>query len=279
MPIKPEEAVEVFGLDLSKYDDVDTLKSFVDSTWVKRANAKDDPELRTEVLGKVNRVARTRLSGIAKEYGLEMDSKMLTEGDPVDIIPEIGKALKTKFGEIDELRAKAEKAVPDDVLNDIKGKLKAAEKERDTFKTQATEFQQNYDKLTGEIKQTKAKAVEDSEWNAALSGIQFHQGVDDLKKAGFLAVSKSKYRIELDDDFKPKLVDAKGSPIKHPKKGGEFLTLSEALKLDAKEMKLEGVNPHAGKPVPAGAKPQPMRMGETQPDPNRKQRYIAPPMM
>lgn len=278
MALTEKAALSIFGVeDLSKFENEEALKTFVDGAWVKRENAKDDPEIRTALMGKVNRVARTRLSGIAKEYDLELDSKLMSEGDPVDIIPEIGKALKSKFGDIDELRDKVSKALPEDTIKDWEKKIKSTEKERDTFKSQAAELQGKYDGLFNEVKTSKAKSVEEKEWNNALAGIQFHQGVDDLKKEGFKAIAKNKYRIELDEEFTPKLVDAKGSPIKHPKKGGEFLTLSEALKLEATELKLVGTSVHGNKPAPT--RPAPMTMKpDVNPQPKRE-RYIANPML
>ncbi len=278
MPITEKAALAVFGVDdLAKFETEEALKGFVDSTWVKRDHANDDPDVRKSVLGKVNRVARTRLSGIAKEYELDLDGKLMSDGDPVDIIPELGKALKAKFGEIGELREKAEKALPEDTIKEWDKKLKGLEKERDLFKSQASELQGKYDGLFNEVKTTKAKTVEDREWNNALAGIQFHPGVDDLKKEGFKAIARQKYRIELDDEFTPKLVDAKGSPLKHPKKGGEFLSLAEALKIEAAEMKLVGTSVHGNKPAPQ--RPAPMTMNPAPAGPQKKERYIANPML
>lgn len=248
MPIKPEEALEVLGVDPAKFENVDALKESFEGDWVKRATAKDDPQVRKDVLGKVQSNARHKLKKYAETYGLEIELK--DDVDMLDAIPRFGDALKDKFTELEELRTKSKDALPADVKAQLDKQLKSLEKERDTFKSQAVEWQGKHDTLFADIGKSRLQAAEDAEWNAALGGVQFHQGVDDLKKEGFKAVSRSKYKLQFDEQMKPKLVDASGNPIKNPKKAGELLTLSEAIKFDAAALKLEANNPRANVPAP-----------------------------
>lgn len=280
MPIKPEEALEIVGIDPTKYESADALKEEFESAWVKKDQAKNDPDVRKSVLGKTFDTGRHKLKKFAEEAGIEVEGADFKNGDLLDLIPKVNEAVKVKLGEVEEWKKKAEKAVPDDVLKENEKRLKLLEKERDTFKSQAVEFQDKYTALETEVKTSKAKQAEASEWNAALGGINFHQGVDDLKRKGFIATAKEKYRLQFGDDGKATLTDANGNPMKHPKKAGELLTLAEALKMDAKELKLEAVNPHANKPVAQERKV--LRFGEGSGEgsgPKKKEVYIAPRMI
>lgn len=280
MAIKPEEALEVAGIDPSKYDSVDDFRTAFEGDWVKRENAKNDPDVRKSVLGKVNDAGRQKLRKYAEEYGMEVDGADFKNGDLLDLVNKFGGALKGKFGEIEELRTKAEKAVPDDVVAEWKKKNDAITKERDAFKGQAVEWQEKFTALEAQVKASNAKRAEETEWGNALSGVQFHQGVNDLARKGFVATAKEKYRLQFGDDGKASLTDASGNPIKHPKKAGELLSLGEALKIDAKEMKLIAANPHEGKPVHQ-APTRVLKFGQ-QPEgdrPKAREVRIAPRMM
>lgn len=250
MPITEKEALEIFGAsDLSKYESADQFREAVEKDWVKRTQAHSDKSIQSAVISKVNRVALKRMKDLVSELGLTVDEDVI-DGDFVDVLPKITELAKGRGAEMEELRKKAEKALPDDVAKDFEKKLKAITAERDTFASQAKEFQGKYEGLETEVKNGKRKSVIDSQWSEALGGIQFHQGVDELRKKGFIASVKEKYRIDLDDEFNPKMVDMDGKPVKHPKKAGEFWSLKEALETEARAAKLLPESPHANKVIP-----------------------------
>jgi hypothetical protein len=245
MPIKPEDALEVMDFDLSKFDTVEDFRNAVERKFVSRETAQNDKELSGKILGKFNRVFRTKLGKIGNAIGADVDDSL----EPLDILDQFIPAISNKVSEIDSWKKKAETAVADDVVKEWQSKLKSTEKERETFKQQAVDWQEKYNGLDTEVKTTKRKSIIDREWDQALSGVAFHPGVDDLKKRGFVSAAKERYRIDLDEELKPKMVDASGNPIKHPKWAGELMSLSDAVKDMAKEFKLLQDNPHAGKPV------------------------------
>jgi len=247
MPIKPEDAFEVLDLDLTKYDSVDDFRSAMERKWVARDTAHNDKEVSGKIIGKFNRVFRTKLGKIGNAIGMDVDDSI----EPLDVLDQFVPAISTKVSQIDEWRKKAESAVADDVVKEWQSKLKTAEKEREAFKAQAVEWQEKFTGLDSEVKTTKRKSVIDSEWNQALNNVAFHSGVDDLKKRGFIAAAKDRYKIDLDDELNVKLVDSSRNPIKHPKKAGELMSLNEAVKEMAKEFKLLQENPHANKPAAA----------------------------
>ena len=250
MPIKPEEAFEVVGFNPADYEDVESFREAMEKKFVARENAHKDKDVTSKVLGAVNAIVRRKVSGVAKELGIEVPE----EHEAVKMLDHLEPALKGLKTQADEWKAKAEKGVGEDILNEHKKKLADLEKERNAFQSQAKEFADKYESLFGEVNTSRKKAVLDSEWNKAIGGVQFSSSVDELRKEGFLSKVRGKYRVELDEELKPRLVDAdKGEPIKHPRKAGELLTLEEALKIEAKELKLVSENPHGDKPVKGGA--------------------------
>jgi hypothetical protein len=279
MPIEAKDAFEVIGLDPSKFEDVDAFKEAVEQRWVSRESAHNEKDIAARITGKYNRLFRNRFGRLATELGVDIDDT----ADPIDIFEkQITPAIVEKAKEVGSWKEKAEKAVGDDVVKEYTAKIKGLEKERETFASQAKEWQSKYEGLDTEVKQGKRKSVVDNEWNAALGAIQFHQGVDDLKRKGFVASIKEKYKIDLDDEFKPKMLDANGNPVKHPKKAGELLSLKEAVEMEAKALKLVAENPHANKPVaPQRQPPRTVGFGQQQTPPadGPKPRPIAPRMM
>lgn len=273
MPIKPEEALEVIGLSADKYDSVDDFKEAVEAKFVSLDAAHTNPAVTAKVLGKFNYVVRRKVEKIAKEFDVELPK----DAEALDLIDTIAEPVIGVKGQLKEWKEKAEKSVPDDVLKEWQGKLTKAEKERDTFASQAKEFGEKYNNLQNEIVTTKRKNTIESAWSGALNGVTFHSGVDDLRKEGFVAKVKSMYKVEVDEDGKVSLQDDKGNPVKHPKRAGELLTLDEAVKLQAAAFKLLNDNPHANKPVtpptprfapptpPAGGAPPPGQRPVRQP--------------
>ena len=276
MPITEKEALEVFGAtDLSKFEDTDAFKAAIEKDWVKKAQAVKDPDVRRNILSGLNRVMKKRLSEVASSMDVTLDKEVLDGEDPLDIASVLVESAKEKFAGLDELKKKAEKAVPDDVLNDYKTKIAEAEKKINTFQKSAKEIQEKYDALIAEGTKKDRAAKIDGVWKEALGGIPFHQGVDELKRKGFIADLKDRYRVEIDENGNPYTADSiKGEPVKHPKKAGELWSLSEIAKEEAKKNKLVSENPHAGKPVVQGSRTITM----SQEAPEKGVRPIAQPM-
>lgn len=246
MPIKPEDALEVVGFDPAEYETVEDFRTAVEAKFVARAEASKDKEVVGKVLGQINSVLTRKFKQLSKEIGTELPE----DAAPLDMLDHLTPAIGGLKKEVTTWKEKAEKGLGDDVVKEWEGKVKAAEKERDVFKAQAVDFGKKYEDLNTEITTSKKKAVVNGEWEKAVSGIRFASTVDELRKEGFMSKVRGKYRIDLDDEMKPRLVDAeKGEPIKHPKKAGELLTLGEALAMEAKELKLISDNPHGDKRV------------------------------
>jgi len=119
MPITEKEALEIFGAsDLSKYESADQFREAVENDWVKRTAAHSDKSIQSAVISKVNRVALKRLGDLASELGLTVEEDLM-KGDFVDVLPKITELAKARAAEMEELRKKVEKALPDDVAKEF----------------------------------------------------------------------------------------------------------------------------------------------------------------
>lgn len=245
MPIKPEEALEVIGLSPDRYDTVEAFKDAIEAKYVARDSAHTDPAVASKIMGKFNGVLSRKVNKLAKE--LEYD--LPKDADPLDLLDAIAEPVLGLKGQVTSWKEKAEKNIADDVLKEWEKKVKLVEKERDLFRGQAQEFGKKYEDLTAEITTTKRNGIIGGAWSAALNSVPFHNGVDDLRKEGFVSKVKSKYKVDVDDDGKVTLLNDKGELVKHPKRAGEMLTLDEAIKMEAQAFKLVADNPHAGKPA------------------------------
>lgn len=277
MPITEKEALEVFGVtDLAKFETVDDFKGEIEKDWLKAATAHNNPDVKKKVVGTFHRKGAKQLEELNNtfELGLEIGDG----ADLLDLIPKVTEAFKPKFDGIKELQEKVKNSAPADVLAEFERKDKEKDKKLTALEKSAKEAQAKYDDLFNTVQNREKTAKIDGEWDSAVKAIPFSPQVDELKKAGFLAIARQKYQIVLDDEQKPYLANAKGEPIMHPKKAGERLPLSEALKTEAETLKLIGVNPHGNKPVAGPIRTTPPQEQAT-PAYGRRERKPAPRLM
>ena len=251
MPIKLEEALEVFGVDpkeLEKHESAEAFAKSVEQTWIKRESAHNDKGIADKVFGKVNRGLNKQLAELNEAFELGIED--VDTAPPMDILKKLPDVFKPKFDRIKELEEKTKTAAPAEVVADYETKLKEATKKLTAYEKNAKEWETKYVTLDGEIKTRERKHKVDSEWDSALKAIPFASTVDELRKEGFVSKAKSKYQVLLDDEGKPYAANDKGEPLMNPKKAAERWSLAEALKAEADALKLVGVNPQGGKTVP-----------------------------
>ncbi len=69
-------------------------------------------------------------------------------------------------------------------------------------------------------------------------GGMFSDTADDMKRQGFFAIQKGKYKMFLDENGKFDISDMEGKRIANPDKMGEFFTPEQVYVRDMKEMKV-----------------------------------------
>jgi len=248
MPIKPEEALEVFGIeDLTKFETPDAFKAEVEKKWITKDAAYKDPEVVDKIWGKMNRGFSKELSDLndAFELGLEdIDKKK-----PMDILKALPDAFKPRLDKVKELEEKLKTAAPADVVSKYEEEKKELHKKLSAFEKSAKEWEGKYSELDTKVKTSERTGKINGEWDGALKAISFAPTVDELRKEGFIAKAKAKYQVLLDDEGQPYAANEKGEPLMNPKKAAERWTLKDALAAEAANLKLTGVNPQGGKPI------------------------------
>lgn len=107
MPIKPEEALEVFGLEpkeLEKYDSADAFKTDVEKKWITRESAAKDKGIADVIFGKVNRGLRKELSDLNESMELGMED--IETKNPIEVIKSLPEIFKPRFEKVKDLEEK-----------------------------------------------------------------------------------------------------------------------------------------------------------------------------
>jgi hypothetical protein len=262
MPISEKEALEVLGYeDLSKVESADDFKTIVEKTWIKRDAAHNDKSVADKIFGKVNRGLRNELSGLNKALDLgidDIDTKM-----PTEVIGSLSELIRPRLDKVKELEDKLKNTAPADVVSKFEADLKEKDKKINAFEKAAKDTQSKYDELFTSVQAKEKSSKVNGEWEGALKSIPFASTVDELRKEGFIAKSKAKYQVLIDDEGKTYAANDKGEPLMNPKKAAERWTLADALKAEADALKLIGVNPQGGRQVtpPARTKEVPEPAG------------------
>lgn len=255
MPIKPEEALEVFGIDpkeLEKVESADAFKTEVEKKWITRETAYKDKAVVDAVFGKVNRGLTKELTAINEAFDLNIDG--IDTKAPMDIIKALPDAFKPRLEKVKELEDKLKNAAPADAVAKFEADLKEKDKKLHAFEKNAKEWEAKFTELDTKVKTNDRNGKINGEWDAALKAVPFASTVDALRQKGFVASAKEKYQVLIDDEGKTYAANEKGEPLMNPKKAAERWTLKDALLADANTMKLTGVNPQGGKPVIQPAK-------------------------
>lgn len=250
MPIKPEEALEVFGQDVKDLDKFDTPEAFakaVEQTWIKRDSAHNDKGIADKVFGKVNRGLNKQLSELNTAFDLGIED--VDTAPPMDILKKLPEVFKPRFDKITELETKLKTAAPADVVSKFEEEKKELDKKLKAFEKNAKEWEGKYTELDTKIKTNDRTSKINGEWDGAINAIPFAPTVGELVKEGFKAKAKSKYQVLIDDEGKTYAANDKGEPLMNPKKAAERWSLAEALKAEADALKLIGVNPQGGKTI------------------------------
>lgn len=250
MPIKPEEALEVFGQEVSELEKFDSPEAFakaVEQTWIKRDAAHNDKGIADKVFGKVNRGLNKQLSELNTAFELGIED--VDTAPPMDILKKLPELFKPRFDKIAELETKLKTAAPADVVEKYESEKKELDKKLKAYEKNAKEWEGKYTELDTKIKTHDRTSKINGEWDTALKSIPFASTVDELRKEGFVSKAKAKYQVLLDDEGKTYTANDKGEPLMNPKKAAERWSLTDALKADADALKLIATNPQGGKPV------------------------------
>jgi hypothetical protein len=279
MPIDPKEALQYLGIDPETVENLDAFKTHVSTTYVPRDKAHLDKEVTAKVFGSVNGALRTKLKGAGKE--LELADVKWDDLDPAEGIDLITAKAKARTAELSALLEESKKGVkPAKEVEELSRKYEEAKKFTDELKGQLGTWEQKYTTLEKSVAQREREARINAQWERAMGGLKFNEGITPLAVKGFHASVKEKFAVEFDDEGNPYAVDATSkSRVPNPNKAHDFLGLDDLVKSYAEQEKLIGGNPNAGKPVRSTATMfggQTQQQTQTQPQPQQGGRRIMP---
>lgn len=266
--MEAKDLIEYFGYKPEDIKTIDDLKAKFNEDFIRVSLIHKESEPVKKIIGATLGSMEVEMIRIAKKHGLEKD-EFLTSKDN-KITDKLGYILDKKtesFSAIEnDYKTKLE-GTSDEVVKGLEKKLeKEAQKRKDLeglLETTKSTLEKEKENFAGQIKSTKLAIKE----NDILSKIEWAEGVDELKKEGFLARIKKSYGLDLDDADEPYIFDlTKKEKIQSTKTVGTFKSPLEVLQEEGVKFGVWKQNKDSGKPVhtprvthPIGEVTQPKR--------------------
>ena len=244
-----EELYKYLGVEVKEGEEpkFDDIKKVIDEKFVHvdRISERKDliqPEIDKAYGGQAKKIESKAIS-LFKKNGLDVThSEMQGYQDTEELLDRGIKMLADHF----EANAST-KGKPDEKLmqqiSDLKAQANQYKDQYSQLETQHNEFKQN-------VEQEKKTFKVNSVTQDAFGKIKWGKDADDLKKRGFMAVIKDKYKFDLDDD-KVIVRNKEGNRVYDPSKAAsEPLSVEQVFELEAKEQKVWETSDHNGKKAP-----------------------------
>lgn len=263
MPIKPEEAIELIkfmGIDPETTETIDAAKDLFGNDFIRKSEAIKDETIITKVIGTRMGSLQTDAVRNFKELGVDFEPEEI-KGKKLEEILKIGSSkVKNKFEEI-----KSTSGGGDEAVKAWEKKYESQKKKLEETTGLVTSLQKQYEELDLNVKTEKRNSKINEYKKEAIKEIKLRSDLDQLTLVGFNAHLNSKYKIELDEEEKPFVVDlATNARIQSKKKAG-FADFGELFEMEAAANKLISLSPHEGKPAPAKPTEKPETQGTPTP--------------
>jgi hypothetical protein len=250
MPIKPEEQAELLkfiGIDPETTETIDAAKDLFGNDFIRKSEAIKDETIISKVVGSRMGSLQTDTIRNFKDLGVDFEPDEI-KGKKVEDILKIGSAkVKSKFDEI-----KTQSGGGDEAVKAWEKKYELQSKKLSETTTLVGALQKQYEDLDLTIKTEKRNSKITEYKKDAIKDIKLRSDLDELTLIGFNSKLNSKYKIELDEEEKPFVVElATNARVPSKKKGGNFADFGEVFEMEAALNKLISLSPHDGKPAPA----------------------------
>jgi ribosomal protein L17 len=217
-------------LDLKDIKDVDGFKKAVNEKFISKSQALDDDEIKGKITGKVTGALTTILK---REFELSNDE--IKDKKWEEIIQTGVTKQKNKIKELEDLSTSGN----DEKVKDLTAKLEKATKKADETKALLDTTVQSFtEKEQGYA--TKFKEVKVSGFFDKAKEKVFPKLKSDLslaEKLGFETKLKD-LTVDFDDKDEVLVLGKDGKRLTNPNKVGTFLSLEEAIELQASELNL-----------------------------------------
>ena len=259
MPIKPEEAIELIkfmGIDPETTETIDAAKDLFGNDFIRKSEAIKDEAIISKVVGSRLGSLQTEAIREYKGIGVEFEPEEI-KGKKLEEILKIGSAkVMNKFEEI-----KSTSGGGDEAVKAWEKKYESQKKKLEETTGLVTSLQKQYEELDLNVKTEKRNSKINEYKKEAIKEIKLRSDLDQLTLVGFNAHLNSKYKIELDEEEKPFVVDlATNARIQSKKKAG-FADFGELFEMEAAANKLISLSPHDGKEAPKKAEHKPEPQG------------------
>ena len=225
MAIETEKILGYLGVDPKEIDSEEKFKETFDSTFIKRTEITKDPELYKDLVGKFNGSMTTKIKQVAKSAGIEFEQGELKSNMPEEVMNIAFNKVQSRFKELEEKAGAGndEKVKQwEEKYSKLESKANDYKKSLETTAGELTTFKTNYET---EKKQFKIE----SELERELAGFKWKAGASDLEKKGFVMDFKENHKLDLDEEGKFFVANAKGERIKSKNKASEFMNLNEVI--------------------------------------------------
>lgn len=249
-----KDLLNTLGIDAEVKDSAEFKKLFEEKfVPINELSERKDllEPIISKAIGKRIGSLETLVRKTAKEHAIDLDSEEI-KGKPIE---DVTKHLFNKLSETHTEVVKDLKSKLDSKSDDV---IKKLQKEIEDYKNKYSELEgllndtkNQFTKLQTE-KENEIKAFKiEVEKKNIFDKIGFKKDMTSVEKAGFEALIKSKYDLDL-DEAGIVIKDKTGKRIKSDKVVGAFKTFEEVIKEEAEANGLINKNPHAGKAVYVG---------------------------
>jgi len=249
MPIKPEEAIELIkfmGIDPETTETIDAAKDLFGNDFIRKSEAIKDEAIISKVVGSRLGSLQTELIREYKAIGVDFEPEEIKAKKLEDILKIASAKVKTKLEEV-----KTQSGGGDEAVKAWEKKYEQQGKKLQETTGLVTSLQKQFEDLDLSVKTEKRNSKITEYKKDAIKEIKLRSDLDQLTLVGFNTHLNSKYKIELDEEDKPFVIDlSTNARVPSKKKGGNFADFGEVFEMEAAANKLISLSPHDGKEAP-----------------------------
>lgn len=233
-------------LALEGIESVDDFKTKFGESFIRRDKVMDDEDLKAKFTGRIAGMIETVVRRVTKEKtGVEIAEADIADMKWEEVVDHgLTKSLEAKDAKITELEANSsgdDSAKVKNLQKDL-ATMTAKHEDEKTLKDDAITKYTDLETSSGD----KIKGIQLDTLKKDLSrNLKISDGVDPLKKKGFISEMNEKYKLTLGGDDNDTLVitDTKGDKIKSDKVSGEFLSPAEVYEKESIDAKIYSLSP------------------------------------
>lgn len=239
---------EFAGIEAENFDQ---FKEQFQQKFVLKENVVKDPDLTSQITGKVMGSQMTKIRQMFKEEGVEFsdeETKTIKKNEELFNLG-LSKVKGNLLNQIEDVK-KSASVGSDQRLQEYEARIAKIEKEKNDIKSAWKSTGEEFEKYKLEVSNTIKQKEIDFRLSKAKESLKLRSKINEAERAGFEAILKNRLKFDLDDSGQLVTMNANGERIKSKVKAGDFMPADEAIQEIVNELGLGETNPHAGKPAP-----------------------------